>query len=84
MPTIGDLVDKAITKEQDGDRWLLRLNGDLPFSMIQPMGGRMTLVSSESEGVININGNMAKQIIYGLMEEAFAMGRASLKTAETK
>lgn len=80
MPTIGELVDKAITKEQDGDRWLLRLNGDLPFSLIQPMSGSMTLVSSDSEGVININGNMARQIIYGLMQEAFEMGRSATET----
>lgn len=69
--TIGELLDKAIRKE--GNK--LVLYGNLPFSKIQPISASMTLCTSDSDCVLNINGNMAKQIIYGLMQEAFELGK---------
>ena len=73
--TIGDLVDKAIFKEQCGDEFVLCLSGDLPLSRLGKTSGSMDICRDKIEGVVNIRANMAKQIVYGLMQQAYEMGK---------
>lgn len=67
------LVNGAVFKEQCGDEFVIWLKGD----MLSGFGGSMDIVRDKTEGVANIKGNMARQIIGGLLKKAFEVGRAA-------